>query len=175
MGGADVMSSAGRFIAEDLPFLVAATMAVGGAVLAVGLRSVFRAALGLMLSLFGVAGLFLIQHAEFMAVVQLLVYVGGVSVLIVFAIMLTEREGSTQDVTLQRGLIVPAVVIAAALAGVAALATSRAPFIDPPASTVGARDLGLAFLGPFLVPFEAVSILLLVAVLGALLIAREPE
>ena len=165
----------GRFIVEDLPFLAAAGLAVGGGVLAVSLRSVFRSALGLMLSLFGVAGLFLIQRAEFMAVVQLLVYVGGVSVLIVFAIMLTEREGSTQNVTLQRGLIVPAVLIAAALAGSAALAVSRAPFIDPPSSTVTARDLGLAFLGSFLVPFEAVSVLLLVAVIGALLIAREHD
>lgn len=175
MGAADMTAAAGRFVVEDLPFLAAAGMAVGGALLAVTLRSVFRAALGLMLSLFGIAGLFLIQHAEFMAVVQMLVYVGGVSVLIVFAIMLTEREGSTQNVSLQRGLLLPAVVIAVALAGVAAFAVLRAPFIDPPASTVGARDLGLAFLGPFLVPFEAVSVLLLVAVIGALLIAREHD
>ena len=162
-------------MAADLAFLAAAGLALGGGILAVTLRSVFRSALGLMVSLFGVAGLFLIQRAEFMAVVQLLVYVGGVSVLIVFAIMLTEREGSAQSVSLHRGLMLPAAVIAAAITGLAGLAVLRAPFIDPPASTVAARDLGLAFLGAFLVPFEAVSVLLLVAVIGALYIAREAD
>ncbi len=159
----------------DLAFLVAAGLALAGGVLAVTLRSVFRAALGLMLSLFGVAGLFLVQRAEFMAVVQLLVYVGGVSVLIVFAIMLTEREGSAQAVTVQRGMVLPAVLVAGSLAALTGVAVARAPFIDPPAASVSARDLGLAFLGPFLVPFEAVSVLLLVAVIGALVIARGKD
>src|SRR5687768_12552593 len=127
----------------DIAFLAAAGLALGGGVLAVTLHSVFRAALGLMLSLFGVAGLFLIQRAEFMAVVQMLVYVGGVSVLIVFAIMLTEREGSAQAVTLQRGLVLPGLLIGGAIAGLSAMAILRAPFIDPPAATVAARDLGL--------------------------------
>ena len=91
----------------EVAFTVLTALTLGGALVAVGVHSIFRAALGLMLSLFGVAGLFLLQRAEFLAIVQVLVYVGGVSVLIVFAIMLTEREGSRQDVTVNPGMRVP--------------------------------------------------------------------
>jgi NADH-quinone oxidoreductase subunit J len=157
----------------EIAFAVFAAMALGGGVVAVGARNVFRAALGLMLSLFGVAGLFLLQRAEFLAVVQVLVYVGGVSVLIVFAIMLTEREGSVLRVTLNRGLVMPAIVLGAGLALACCWAVARAPFVDPPPAAVSARDLGASLLNQFLVPFEAVSLLLLVALVGGLVIARE--
>jgi NADH:ubiquinone oxidoreductase subunit 6 (subunit J) len=157
----------------ELAFGVLALLALGGGVIAVGARNLFRAALGLMLSLFGVAGLFLLQRAEFMAVVQVLVYVGGVCVLVVFAIMLTEREGSVLQVTLNRGLLVPAVLLGSALGLGSAYAVVRAGVVDPPLAAVTARELGTSLLNQFLVPFEAVSLLLLVAVVGGLLIARE--
>lgn len=154
-------------------FAVLAAITLGGAVVSVAAHSIFRAALGLMVSLFGVAGLFLLQRAEFLAIVQILVYVGGVSVLIVFAIMLTEREGSQQEVTVNRGMAMPAALLGLALAGGLTAAILRAPLGDSPPAAVTAADLGAAFLGQFLVPFEAVSVLLLVAVIGALLIARD--
>ncbi|MEK7475945.1 MAG: NADH-quinone oxidoreductase subunit J [Candidatus Coatesbacteria bacterium] len=157
----------------EAAFAVFALMALAGGFLAVVVRNVFRAALGLMLSLFGVAGLFLLQRAEFLAVVQVLVYVGGVSVLIIFAIMLTEREGSVLRVTLNRGLVMPGIVLGTVLALATAWAVVRAPFVDPPPAAVSARDLGGSLLNQFLVPFEAVSLLLLVALVGGLVIARD--
>jgi len=155
----------------EAAFAVFAAMAVGGGLIAVIARSVFRAALGLMLSLFGVAGLYLLQRAEFLAVVQVLVYVGGVSVLIVFAVMLTEREGSVLKVTLNRGLVAPAAALGGGFWLVTTWAAARTPFVNPPPAAVSAREIGTSLLNQFLLPFEAVSLLLLVALVGALVIA----
>jgi NADH-quinone oxidoreductase subunit J len=159
----------------DVVFAVLAGITLFGAIVAVGAASLFRAALGLMLSLFGVAGLFLLQRAEFLAVVQVLVYVGGVSVLIVFAILLTEREGGQTEHNTNRRMAVPAALLAAGFAIALAGLISGSPVFAaaPDAATWTAASLGRAFVGMYLVPFEAVSLLLLVALVGALLIARE--
>ncbi len=155
----------------EVAFAALAAMALGGGVLAVVAAGLFRSAIGLMISLMGIAGLFLAQRAEFLAVVQILIYVGGVSVLIVFAILLTERDGKMQ-VLLNR-LAPMAAVVGAALACGLALAIWGSGLADAPPAAVTAADLGGAFLNQFLVPFEAVSLLLLVALVGALVIARE--
>jgi len=156
-------------------FAVLAGATLAGALIAVAAASLFRAALGLMLSLFGVAGLFLLQRAEFLAVVQILVYVGGVSVLIVFAILLTEREGGHTEHNTNRRMAVPAGLLAAGFAAALITLISGSPVFStaPDVALWTAKSLGLAFVGPYLVPFEAVSLLLLVALVGALLIARE--
>jgi NADH-quinone oxidoreductase subunit J len=159
----------------ELVFGALAVITLAGAIITVGAASLFRAALGLMLSLFGVAGLFLLQRAEFLAVVQVLVYVGGVSVLIVFAILLTEREGGHAEHNTNRRMAIPAGLLAAgfAIALVGMISASPIFATAPDAAAWSAKSLGLAFVGQYLVPFEAVSLLLLVALVGALLIARE--
>jgi NADH-quinone oxidoreductase subunit J len=100
----------------EVVFGVLAAITLIGALATVIAASLFRAALGLMLSLFGIAGLFLLQRAEFLAVVQILVYVGGVSVLIVFAILLTEREGGHTEHNTNRRMAIPAALIAGGFA-----------------------------------------------------------
>ena len=159
----------------ELVFAALAVITLVGAVAAVAAASLFRSALGLMLSLFGVAGLFLLQRAEFLAVVQVLVYVGGVSVLIVFAIILTEREGGHAEVNTNPRMAWPAAFIALGLTGGLAAMIQGSPVFTaaPDASPWDAAALGRSFVGAYLVPFEAVSLLLLVALIGALLIARE--
>jgi len=148
-------------------------MALAGAVIAVAAVNLFRAALGLMLSLVGIAGLFLLQQAQFLAIVQVLVYVGGISELIVFAIMLTERGGPALRVTVNPRLTFWAVLVGGGLAAVLALLLWNSSLKDSPRADVAARDLGISLLNRYLIPFEAVSLLLLVALIGALLIARE--
>ena len=158
----------------EAAFVILAAIALGGALAAVTSSSLFRAALGLMLSLLGTAGLFLLQKSEFIAVVQVLVYVGGVAVLIIFAVMLTERVAEP----LMSGLR-PLAWIGATVALLLSLALGwtlwRSPLSESPPSSVTARDLGLAFLNEYLVPFEAVSLLLLVALIGAVIIAKGKE
>jgi NADH-quinone oxidoreductase subunit J len=148
-------------------------MAIAGALVAVGAQNLFRSALGLMLSLVGVAGLFMLQRADFLAVTQVLVYVGGVSVLIVFAIILTEREGEPLSAAVNRRMVPAALLTGSGLTLVLLSALGRSTFVETAPVTVKARDLGEAMLNRYLVPFEAVSLLLLVALVGALLIARE--
>lgn len=156
-------------------FAVLAVMTLAGAVGAVAAASLFRSALGLMVSLFGIAGLFLLQRAEFLAVVQILVYVGGVSVLIVFAILLTEREGGRTEHNTNLRMAVPAALIAGGFAAALIGMIARSAVFEtvPDAAPWPVAALGRSFVGQYLVPFEAVSLLLLVALVGALLIAKE--
>lgn len=156
----------------EAAFLAVAALALLGGFVAVASPSLFRSALGLMGCLLGIAGLFLLQRAEFLAVVQVLIYVGGVSVLIVFAIVLTERAEPMQ-VALNRLAPVAAVVGTALALGLALLVWQSGLAADAPPAGVTAADLGAGFLNQFLVPFEAVSLLLLVALVGALVIARD--
>lgn len=160
-------------IPAQVAFVVLSAMALGGAVLAVAVPNLFRATLGLMLSLVGVAGLFLIQRAEFLAVVQVMVYVGGVSVLIIFAVMLTERGRVAMEASINPRMAGAGALVAAVLGFSVALFVWRAPLAASPAAEVTTRDLGMALLNRYLVPFEAVSLLLLAALIGALYIARE--
>jgi len=160
-------------VPAEVAFYAVSLMAVTGALVAVGAAGLFRAALGLMLSLVGVAGLFMLQRADFLAVTQVLVYVGGVSVLIVFAIILTEREGEPLSAAVNRRMVPAALLTAAGLTLVLLSVLRRTTFAESPPVTISARDLGEAMLNRYLVPFEAVSLLLLVALVGALLIVRE--
>jgi NADH-quinone oxidoreductase subunit J len=157
----------------DLGFVVASAVALAGGVIAVGARNLYRAVMGLMLALAGVAALFLVQRAEFLAVIQVLVFVGGISVLIMFALILVEREGSPMEAGVNRAMVPAAAATAVVLAGAVIYAVIKSPLGSAPPSGVSARDLGEALLNRYLVPFEAVSLLLLAALVGALLIARE--
>jgi len=157
----------------DLGFILAAAVALGGGVIAVGARNLYRAVMGLMMSLTGVAALFLVQRAEFLAVIQVLVFVGGVSVLIVFALILVEKEGAAMEAGVNPALVPAAAATAVILAGAVIYAVVKSPLGSAPSSGVSARDLGEVLLNRYLVPFEAVTLLLLAALVGALLIARE--
>ena len=156
-------------------FLVLSAMTLGGALIAVIVPNLFRATLGLMLSLIGVAGLFLLQRAEFLAVVQVMVYVGGVSVLIIFAVMLTERGRVAMEAAINPRMAAVGALVGAVLAVSVGMFVWKSSLAASPAAGVAARDLGLAILNRYLIPFEAISLLLLATLIGALFIAREEK
>lgn len=155
-------------------------VAVLGAITVVTVRNVFYAAVALVAALIAVAGLFLTLEADFLALVQILVYVGAIAVLIVFAIMLTSevQRGSRANALWPMALMVGVLVFAGL-----ALAVTRANWPiatgqTPVSPTVGAAaDAGLklpdVLFSTFLFPFELVGLLLLVATIGAIVIARE--
>ena len=160
-------------IAAKAAFYAVALATLAGAWYAVSARNLFRAALGLALALFGVAALYLFLQAEFLAVTQLLVYVGAILTLIIFGVMLTQRiaDPSTPRWNGQAGA--SAVVCAVLGVGLAALVL-RAPWRAAPVSVpVGLPDLGRTILGGYLLPFELLSVLLLGALVGAIVIARK--
>ena len=135
--------------------------------------NIFHAALCLVGTLVGIAALYLALQAEFIAVVQILLYVGAVMTLIIFAIMLTQRIAN-QNVPSKNNQSLPA---AAALIGFVALVSSmilKTPWahVENPVR-VDTLALGKALLGDYVFPFEIVSIVLIAALIGAVTIARK--
>lgn len=164
----------------QIGFYLLSAFTVAAALLAVTMKDVTRALLALIAFFFGVAGLFFVLHAEFIGVVQLLVYVGAVAVLIVFAIVLTRgAEGGVDLPRIGGSRIVGA--LAALLVGgvlVAVIERSRFPSKTAPALDVGAggpEQIGEALMTRFALPFEVASLLLTAALIGAVVIALDEK
>jgi NADH-quinone oxidoreductase subunit J len=159
--------------AQAVVFWLFAALTVGSAAVVVLSRTLIYSAFALLATFFGVAGLYLLLGADFLAATQLLVYVGGILVLLLFGVMLTQRiydldlRGGT--IQLASGAIV-AVGLFVILSAVA-LKTEWPAAERAPAPTTA--ELGRLFLGDFLLPFEAASVLLLVALMGAAMIVRR--
>ena len=157
-------------------FYAVAATALAGALGVLFLRNLFHAGLSLMLSLFAVAALFVLLGAEFLAGVQVLIYIGAVAVLILFAVMLTQRITSASVRQYTRALV-PALLIVAALATLTAVVVWKVELPPlgavPEASTI--EDLAGSLLSTYLLPFEVISLLLLGALVGAIVLARKEE
>jgi NADH-quinone oxidoreductase subunit J len=160
----------------DVVFYVLALVTVGSAAVVVLARSLIYSAFSLLFTFFGVAGLYVLLGADFLAATQLLIYVGGILVLLLFGVMLTHKlyDLDLKSEVTQFG---PGAIVAAGLFVVLAATARRTEWMTatprPPAPTTEA--IGEAFLGPFLLPFEAASILLLVALIGAAMIVRRKK
>jgi NADH:ubiquinone oxidoreductase subunit 6 (subunit J) len=156
-----------------LVFGLSAALAIVGALCAVGLRNIFHNILGFALALVGVAGLFLSLGSDFLAAVLVLVYVGALAIAMVYAVMLSQPL----DLAPQPRSV-PKVIAAAALALLAGaalwLVVGRAHF--PPADGVlqaSAQWAGWRLLSDYVVAFELISVLLVVAMIGAVMVARR--
>ncbi len=164
---------------SEIVFWLLASTSVGAAVLVVQLRSMFRAALMLVVSFIGVAGLFAMANAEFLAVVQVLIYGGGIAVLVIFAVMMTRdvdqgnQSSHVQPVALMMGgLLLVALLYSIVQAEWQVLPDTlpeplAAVFVDSPSR------LGRLLLDDFVLAFEVSGVLLLAAVIGALSLVRE--
>ena len=190
---------------QDIVFWILSVMAIGAALGVVLVPNLFRAALLLIVVFVAVAGMFILLSAEFLAVVQILIYVGAIAILIIFAIMLTR---DVQRGNLPNRMHIPAAVFAAllfsALVAVAvetkwdflpaeqqervelvqvnAVTTLTGETLDKegvsPEEQEEVQGSGLAdlLISDYVLPFEAVSVLLLAALIGALVLVRpNPE
>ena len=155
-------------------FFVMAAIALAGGLIAVSNRNILRAALGLILSFMGVAGTYFMLEAEFVAVVQILIYIGAISVLILFAVMLT-RGLMRSDLSAQNSQWIAAAALAILLFSMLFLVVVGTNWNVAPAqiTTDLIPKLGTELMTTYLLPFEAVSLLLLAALVGAIVIARE--
>lgn len=154
-------------------FFALAGLTLLSALAVVTLRNLLRSALALVVTFIGVAGIYLLLQAEFIAAVQVLLYVGAVTVLILFAIMLTERlmEARLRQFTGKWWLAVPLVVLVLALVVVALLG---AVWVERPKEalpTEPVASLGEVLMTRYALPFEIASVLLLVAMVGAIVVA----
>lgn len=167
---------------ETIAFTIFAAMCVGGSVGVAVLRNLFHAALSLLLALFGVAGLFILLSAPFLAMVQILVYMGAIAILILFVIMLTQEVIVEQQYNRQWVLAALAALVAfgALFMIIAQLGTGDAPYLQPKPIASEVVSSGIAALGSdlvdpgrYLVPFEVAGLLLTIALIGSISIARE--
>lgn len=161
---------------EATLFYLLAAVTVGSAAVVVLARSLIYSAFALLFTFMGVGGLYLLLGADFLAATQLLVYIGGILVLLLFGVMLTHK---IYDLDLRSGTtqFLPSLVATAVLFAILALLAFRTPWAlgpgQAPAATTAA--IGHEFMGRFLLPFEAASILLLVALMGAAMIVRRKK
>ena len=141
------------------------------------LSNLFRAALSLGLVLIGVAGVFLWLGAEFLAFVQILVYVGAILTLIVFAIMLTTRfQQALTPVSMGR-CVISAAVSAGLFGALATAINAMAPSLPPAEAGVSLPRLGQELITRLALPFEVVSLVFVAAIVGAVVVAstRAPR
>lgn len=158
----------------DIAFWILATICIGAALAVVLLSDVFRAALCLILCFLTVAGIFVTLSADFLAAVQVLIYVGAISILIILAIMLT-RE--VQRGSLSNKLRVPAFIVAGLFLGVVILAIINTPWqlagvapLEPTTSALAGKLFGEE---GFILPVEIAAVLLLATILGSIVLVRE--
>jgi NADH-quinone oxidoreductase subunit J len=159
----------------DAVFVLLSVVAVGSALLVVTTSHLVHAALWLVVTLGAVAGLYLVLAAEFVAWVQVLIYVGAVVVLLLFALMLTKAPtGRQEDLTVRR--VVPAALVAGlvgVLLSVTVVAGFRGVRLDLDGTVVGsAESTGATLFTMWVLPFEVLSVLLLAALVGAIVLSR---
>ncbi|MEV0169044.1 NADH-quinone oxidoreductase subunit J [Nonomuraea fuscirosea] len=159
---------------QEIVFLLLGAVAVGSALLVVTTRQLVHAALWLVLCFGALAGGYLVLTAEFVAWVQVLIYVGAVVVLMLFGIMLTRAPiGRSADLDSNNRVVSAVVALATAALLVTVVIdgfrTAYAPLTPGPGA---AKELGASVFATWVLPFEALSVLLLAALIGAIVLSR---
>jgi NADH:ubiquinone oxidoreductase subunit 6 (subunit J) len=155
-------------------FYILAAIIVGSGVMVVGLKNIFHCALFLVLALFGVAGIYILLSAEFLAAVQVLIYVGAITILMIFAIMLTAKLYNAQIRQANEQIFLGVIIVATLLVATVAILGRTAWKLSDAASDVQSTvGIGRMLLTKYVLPFEIVSVVLLAALIGAIVIARK--
>ena len=162
---------------QQVTFLTISLVTLGSAIMVVSLRNIFHSLLFLALAFLGVAGIYLLLTADFLAAVQVLVYIGAIIVLMMFALMLTHRVMTTNlSQTLYQWWLAPfpiAVGLFVILMRVYVRHNGAASVQTVKAMVPTTGIIGQALLTKYVLPFEVASILLLVAMVGAIVLAKE--
>ena len=163
--------------ASAIIFYAISALILGAGLLAVTSRKIFRSAIWLLISLIGVAGLYFWMQVEFIAAVQIIVYVGGIVVLIIFSIFLTHQTGKELPKPMMKRTVFSVLAVLLGLGfsynliNEYGFTSSGAPF------NVAVSKIGEQMLSPtehgFILPFEVVSMLLLAAMIGCIVIAMK--
>ena len=160
---------------DDILFVVLAAMLLGSAILTVTLRDIIRCGLAMIVCFGSLAGIYVLMGAPLIGAAQVIVYIGAISVLILFAIMLTQTKDAPSRLVFQTqaGPAAVASVIVAVLIALAVTATDWGASAER--VKAGANDIANLLFTQYVLPFEIVSVLLLAAVIGGVFLAkREP-
>lgn len=160
----------------DIVFYLFGLITIVSAFIVVFSRNIIYSAFSLLFTFFGVAGLYVLLSADFLAITQILIYVGGILVLLLFGVMLTSR---VIDVQVKTGTLqtLPAVILTAGLAGVLCGAFFMTQWKASPGPELKstAPKIGEMLMTTYILPFEIASVVLLVALIGAAMIARREK
>ena len=166
--------------ASQIIFYLLSALIIGGGLLAVTTRRIFRSAIWLLFSLIGIAGLYFWLQVEFIAAVQIIVYVGGIVVLIIFSIFLTQQAGNEMPKPVLNRAIFSVLAVLFGLVFTYLLIyqhtfiPAAGKSIQPSVSNIGSQLLSTGEHG-YVLPFEVVSILLLAAMIGCIVIAMKTK
>lgn len=155
-------------------FIILSALTIGAAIVVVGSGNIVRSALSLVPALLGIAGIYILLQAEFVAAIQILIYAGAITVLILFVIMLTEHGSGVRFRQVNEQ--VPMGMIAAGGLGaflIATFLTTSWPAATGSLPQYTASQIGTAFMTNMILVFEITSLVLLVALIGAIVIARR--
>jgi NADH-quinone oxidoreductase subunit J len=167
--------------ASQVIFILSAALIIASALMVVTTRNLIHAALWLIAALFGVAVLFTLLDASFLAVVQVVVYIGAIAIMFIFAVMLTRKEMRDQGPQVNASWPIAALFSALTLGGLLVLFTKWSGFNTSlgaiPAGTDTLMQLGVALTSPdaFVLPFEVASVLLLAALIGSVYVAMNKK
>jgi NADH-quinone oxidoreductase subunit J len=161
---------------SNIMFLIFALLAIGGAVFMLNLTKVVHMVTSLAVTFISLAAIYILLQAEFVAVVQVLIYAGAITILMIFAIMMTNHREIDQSIVrpLHQGLVLIGVIL---LGGLIFYAVQRAAFPAPDVdlATNNTENIGLKLFHEHVIPFELMSVLLTVAFIGAIIIAKREE
>lgn len=158
-------------------FAIIAMLTIASAVAAVSLRNLVHCALALVVTFLGLAATYLQLNAQFVGFAQILVYVGAVAILIVFAILLTRSGDTPQQSVVSKGWI-SGIAVAVAVLGALVWAINNSAIMKPgippqPEATV--KQIGNALMTQYVLPLEVIGLLLTAALIGAVIIAMKDE
>jgi len=160
---------------KEIIFLLLVTATVLSAWLVVSLKNIIHAAFALLITFFGVGGLFVYLSADFLAATQILIYVGGVMILVLFAIMLSEKVYNVS--IFHASKILPALLVFGGVQFVLLRVMLESPWRVRPGAALEmhptTETLGGLLLNEYLLPFEVISVLLLAALIGSVVLIRK--
>lgn len=161
---------------EFVAFFLLSLVTLGGAVFMLSLTRVVHMVVALAFTFLGLAGLYVMLEAEFVAFSQVLIYAGAVSILMLFGIMLTRHDVDEEEIDRRRrhralAFVAVLALFAALFKGIVALV----PAGEGQLAKANTLEIGKALFTKYVIPFELVSVLLLVALVGAIVLARKEE
>ena len=165
-------------VATPFFFYLLSGLAILGGLMVITRRNAVHSALALIVTLLGVAGLYLMLYAPFVAGVQIIVYAGGIMVLFLFVIMLVNLDQNIREIQFNKQWLV-GLIAALALGGLLLFVIRQGHAIFPLDQVaalpegVNTQQIGVALYGQYMLPFEIASLLLLVAIVGAVVMAKK--
>ena len=159
----------------EIIFIMLAAITLSGALLAVTLKNVFYNALALILCLFGVATLFIFLNSEFLAIMEVIIYIGAISIAIIFAIMLSRPMLQTHEPRSLGKILRSGALSGLLFCALVKMIRSTAWPATNEAGDYSVKHIGKALLSAQALPFEIISVILLIAIIGALVISSSKE